>query len=62
VLDLLTTQATAAARANDLARAKQLSDAWQEALNSVSETQTYNLDKKQHALTMIDRLNAVMRM
>ena len=62
VLDLLATQATAAAHANDLARAKQLSDAWQEALNAVSETQTYNLDKKQHALTMIDRLNAVMRM
>lgn len=62
VLELLAAQATAAARANQLARARQLSDAWQEALNAVSETQTYNLDKKQHALAMIDRLNAVMRM
>lgn len=62
ILDLLSDAATDAGRANDLARAKKLSDAWQEALNAVSETQTYNLDKKQHALTMIDRLNAVMRM
>lgn len=62
ILDLLSDAAGSAARANDLTRAKTLSDAWQDALNAVSETQTYNLDKKQHALTMIDRLNAAMRM
>ncbi|ESX14689.1 MULTISPECIES: DNA polymerase III subunit delta' [unclassified Mesorhizobium] len=61
-LDLLSTGASEAALAGDLARAKTLSDTWHEALNAISETDTYNLDKKQHALTMIDRLNSAMRM
>ncbi|TIX84318.1 MAG: DNA polymerase III subunit delta' [Mesorhizobium sp.] len=61
-LDLLSTGASQAALAGDLARAKTLSDTWHEALNAISETDTYNLDKKQHALTMIDRLNSAMRM
>ncbi|MGX5844462.1 DNA polymerase III subunit delta' [Mesorhizobium sp. ArgA1] len=61
-LDLLSSGASEAALAGDLARAKTLSDTWHEALNAISETDTYNLDKKQHALTMIDRLNSAMRM
>ncbi|MCV3208248.1 DNA polymerase III subunit delta' [Mesorhizobium sp. YC-39] len=61
-LDLLSASASEAALAGDLARAKTLSDTWHEALNAISETDTYNLDKKQHALTMIDRLNSAMRM
>ncbi|TGQ47736.1 DNA polymerase III subunit delta' [Mesorhizobium sp. M00.F.Ca.ET.216.01.1.1] len=61
-LDLLSTGASRAALAGDLARAKTLSDTWHEALNAISETDIYNLDKKQHALTMIDRLNSAMRM
>ncbi|ESX92200.1 DNA polymerase III subunit delta' [Mesorhizobium sp. LNJC403B00] len=61
-LDLLSTGASEAALAGHLARAKTLSDTWHEALNAISETDTYNLDKKQHALTMIDRLNSAMRM
>ncbi len=61
-LDLLSTGASEAALAGNLARAKTLSDTWHEALNAISETDTYNLDKKQHALTMIDRLNSAMRM
>lgn len=61
-LDLLSDAASQAALAGDLARAKTLSDTWHEALDAVSETETYNLDKKQHALTMIDRLNSAMRM
>ncbi len=61
-LDLLSDAASQAALAGDLARAKTLSDTWHEALDAVSETETYNLDKKQHALIMIDRLNSAMRM
>lgn len=61
-LDLLSDKAGEAARAGDLPRAKALSDTWQEALDSISETETYNLDKKQHALTMIERLNSALRM
>jgi DNA polymerase-3 subunit delta' len=58
----LSDAARAAAQSGALGRAKKLSDTWQEALNAISETETYNLDKKQHALMMIDRLNASMRM
>ena len=61
-LDLLSDAASRAAMTGDLGRAKTLSDTWQEALDAVSETETYNLDKKQHALSMIDRLNSAMRM
>ena len=35
---------------------------WHQTLDAISESDTYNLDKKQHALTMIDRLNSAMRM
>jgi DNA polymerase-3 subunit delta' len=61
-LDLLSEQASAAARHGDLARAQQLADTWHDARNAITETETYNLDRKQHALTMIERLNAAMRM
>jgi len=59
-LDLLSDAASQSALSGDLARAKILSDTWHEALDAISETDTYNLDKKQHALTMIDRLKSVM--
>lgn len=61
-LDLLSDRAGDAARAGDLAHAKVLSDTWQDARTAISETETYNLDKKQHALTMIERLNSALRM
>ena len=61
-LDLLADAARDAALAGGLQRAKTLSDTWHEARNAISETETYNLDKKQHALMMIDRLNAAIRM
>ncbi|MBZ9677577.1 DNA polymerase III subunit delta' [Mesorhizobium sp. ES1-1] len=61
-LELLSEAASVAALAGDLERAKILSDTWHEALEAISENDTYNLDKKQHALTMIDRLNSAMRM
>lgn len=61
-LELLSSAASSSAIAGDLGRAKLLSDTWQDAQRAISETETYNLDKKQHALTMIDRLNSAMRM
>lgn len=61
-LELLSGAASSSAVAGDLGRAKLLSDTWQDAQRAISETETYNLDKKQHALTMIDRLNSAMRM
>ncbi len=62
VLDVLADAAREAAMVGALGRAKTLSDTWHEARNAISETETYNLDKKQHALMMIDRLNAAIRM
>lgn len=62
VLELLSNAATDAGKAGALGRAKALSDTWHEASNAISETETYNLDKKQHALMMIDRLHAALRM
>jgi len=61
ILDLLAGGASEAALAGDLRRAKSLSDTWHEAAKAISETEAYNLDKKQHALSMIDRLNSAMR-
>jgi DNA polymerase-3 subunit delta' len=61
-LELLSGEAGEAARIGNLGRAKKLSDTWHDALAAISDTETYNLDKKQHALTMIERLNSVLRM
>lgn len=61
-LDLLSDSARKAALAGDLTRAKALTDTWQNARDAILETETYNLDKKQHALTMIDRLSSALRM
>lgn len=61
-LDMLTGEAAAAARGNDIVRANSLAETWQAALNAITEAEEYNLDRKQHALTMIERLNAAMRM
>lgn len=61
-LDLLSDAAREAALSGAIGRAKMLADTWQEARDAISETETYNLDKKQHALMMIDRLNAAFRM
>jgi len=61
-LDLLSDAASEAAMASQLERASMLSDTWQDASKAISETETYKLDRKQHVLTMIDRLYAVMRM
>lgn len=61
VLHLLSDAASRAAVSGDLPRANRLSGAWHEARIAVSETETYNLDQKQHALNMIGRLNAALR-
>ncbi|MBX3596353.1 MAG: DNA polymerase III subunit delta' [Rhizobiaceae bacterium] len=57
VLELFAQAASEAAQSGNAIRAKMLSDAWQKARIAITETATYNLDQKQHALTMISRLN-----
>lgn len=56
LLDMLAEAASDAARQGDGARAARLSDIWQETRIAISEAETYNLDRKQHALNMIVRL------
>lgn len=60
-LEILSDAATQAATSGNLSQANSLSSAWQEARIAISDTETYNLDQKQHALTMISRLNTALR-
>ncbi|MFC5386770.1 DNA polymerase III subunit delta' [Aquamicrobium segne] len=59
--DLLSQSASQAARDGNLARARLLADAWWQVHDTIIEMETYNLDKKQHALSMIDRLNSAFQ-
>lgn len=59
-LSLLAEEAASATNSGEVGRAKSLADAWQEARMAISDTETYNLDQKQHALTMIGRLNRAL--
>jgi DNA polymerase-3 subunit delta' len=62
VLDLLATAASTAALQGDMSRASRCSQGWQESRLAIDETETYNLDRKQHALNMIARLQDTFRM
>lgn len=62
VLDLLAGAASAAALRGDAVRAGRYSRDWQEIRVAVEEAETYNLDRKQHALNMIARLQDTFRM
>lgn len=62
VLDLLAKTATEAALGGDTARAHGYSQNWDECLVAIRETETYNLDRKQHVLNMIVRLQDTLRM
>ncbi len=62
LLDLVADAASAAALNGDAASADRYSQDWQEIRVAVEETETYNLDRKQHALNMIVRLQDTFRM
>lgn len=62
VLDLLAENARAAALEGDVQAAAARSAAWDEARIAIEEAATYNLDRKQHALNMIVRLQDTFRM
>ena len=61
-LDLFADAASAAARNGDIGQANRYSQGWQESRIAIEETDTYNLDRKQHALNMIARLQDTFRM
>ncbi|MDQ2705322.1 MAG: DNA polymerase III subunit delta' [Pseudomonadota bacterium] len=62
VLDLLADAASSAALRGDALRADRYSQDWQEVRVAIAEAETYNLDRKQHALNMIVRLQDTFRM
>ncbi|MCX7304577.1 MAG: DNA polymerase III subunit delta' [Hyphomicrobiales bacterium] len=61
-LDLFAGAASRAALAGDMVRAIGYARGWEESRVAVAETETYNLDRKQHALNMIHRLQDALRM
>jgi DNA polymerase-3 subunit delta' len=61
-LDILAHAANEAAMRGESGRADRISEAWQDSRIAILETETYNLDRKQHVLSMIARLNATFRM
>lgn len=61
-LDILARAAGEAARAGDIDRAGRFSETWQNSRIAILDTETYNLDRKQHVLSMIARLNETFRM
>ncbi|MDN2581265.1 DNA polymerase III subunit delta' [Aquibium sp. ELW1220] len=60
LLDRVGAKATAAALAGDLGRAEALSALWQETSRTIAETETYNLDKRQHVLGLVRRIQGVL--
>jgi DNA polymerase III subunit delta' len=61
-LDLLSNEASASARSGDASRSNLLSECWHELQAATTEAETYNLDRKQHVLNTLVRLNGVLRM
>lgn len=55
-LDMIAGWARGAAARGDLQGALKLSDLWHEAERAIVETETYNLDKKQHASGLLRRM------
>lgn len=61
-LEMLAAAARAAAEHGEIERAERFSQAWQDLRIAITEADTYNLDRKQHALNMIFRLHDTLRM
>ena len=60
VLDRVGAHATEAALAGQLVRAEVLSALWQETSRTILETETYNLDKRQHVVGLVRRIHGVL--
>lgn len=55
-LEAIAAQARDAALAGDTPRASRLAELWRETEQAIAETETYNLDKKQHASGLLQRM------
>ena len=61
-LDILSAGAADAATRGQTARADAIADAYEKSRVAILETEPYNLDRKQHALSMISRIHDAFRM
>jgi len=61
-LDILARAAGEAAERGDSRSADRISETWQEMRVAILDAEAYNLDRKQHVLSMIARLNNTFRM
>jgi DNA polymerase III subunit delta' len=62
MLDIISSAASAAASTGDHRRAGNFAQSFQELRIAINDTDTYNLDRKQHTLNMILRLHDTLRM
>jgi DNA polymerase-3 subunit delta' len=60
-LELLSARARDAARTGDTNTSVQYSRLWEETSKQIGETASYNLDRKQHVLSVLANLNMTMR-
>lgn len=56
LLDRIASASSDAAAQGDIRRAARIAEFWEEARAAVSETETYNLDKRQHVVGLLDRV------
>jgi DNA polymerase III subunit delta' len=61
-LDILARAASDAAERGDSRAADRISEMWQDTRIAILDAEAYNLDRKQHVLSMIARLNDTFRM
>lgn len=52
----LSRDATLAARSGDMVRAHRLEELWRQIGQTIADTETYNLDKRQHVMGLLNRL------
>lgn len=57
LLDRITAESRAAAMAGDARRAAVLAELWDDVRASITDTVTYNLDKRQHVVGLLDRIS-----
>ena len=62
LLDIVAQAASSAASTGETGRAGNFARVFQELRIAISDTDTYNLDRKQHTLNMILRLHYTLRM
>ncbi|MFI0849522.1 DNA polymerase III subunit delta' [Mesorhizobium sp. IMUNJ 23232] len=62
LLDIVSQAASSAASTGEISRAGNFARVFQELRIAISDTDTYNLDRKQHTLNMILRLHDTLRM